>query len=94
MRRVMLRGLKTLAISHAEFIDRFGVTVESVFDTELRDLAAAGLIAREPDRIVLTRKGRAYCTNVFDRFLTEDDRTPPAAGQVQWGLSTLVEEAP
>ena len=93
MRRVMLRGLKTLAISRDEFVERFGVTMESVFDTELRDLALAGLIAWEPVHVVLTRKGRAYCTNVFDRFLTEDDRTPPAEGQVQWGLSALVQEA-
>jgi oxygen-independent coproporphyrinogen-3 oxidase len=93
MRRVMLRGIKTLAISRAEFVERFGVPMESVFDTELRGLAAAGLIRWEADRVALTRKGRAYCTNVFDRFLTEDDRTPPAEGQVQWGLSALVEEA-
>jgi oxygen-independent coproporphyrinogen-3 oxidase len=92
MRRVMLRGLKTLVISRAEFAERFGVPIEAVFDAELRDLAAAGLIAFEPDRIALTRKGRAYCTNVFDRFLTEDDRTQPAQGQVQWGLSALVEQ--
>lgn len=93
MRRVMLRGLKTLALSRAEFFERFGVAMESVFEAELRDLAAAGLIAWEPDRVVLTRKGRAYCTNLFDRFLTEDDRAPPGEGQVQWGVSGLMQEA-
>jgi oxygen-independent coproporphyrinogen-3 oxidase len=93
MRRVMLRGLKTLALSRSEFIERFGVAMEAVFDSELRDLAAAGLIAWEPDRVVLTRKGRAYCTNLFDRFLTEDDRTPLSEGEVQWGVSGLLQEA-
>ena len=93
MRRVMLRGCKTLAIHRAEFVERFGVTMESVFDAELRDLTAAGLIVWEPDRIALTRKGRAYCTNVYDRFLAEGDRTPPAKGQVRWAVSGLVQEA-
>lgn len=88
MRRVMLRSFKTLQISGAEFFDRFGVAMESVFAQELHDLASTGLIERAPDHVALTRKGRAYSPNVFDRFLTEEDRKPATTGkQVRWGVS-------
>ena len=52
-----------------------------------------GLLVDEPDRVRLTRRGRTYGTNVYERFYTEDDIRPPAEGEVQFGISQLVSAA-
>ena len=90
MRRVMIRGLKMCQVSKPDFEARFGIGMEKVFSDEIRQLVELGLLVDEPDRIVLTPKGRAYGTNVYETFYTEDDLRPPVRGEVQFGISTLV----
>jgi len=90
MRRVMIRGLKMCEVSKHEFRDRFGVEMEQIFARELRHLMDTGMLVDEPDRVALTPTGRAYGTNVYETFYTEDDLRPPVPGEVQFGISTLV----
>jgi oxygen-independent coproporphyrinogen-3 oxidase len=90
MRRVMIRGLKMCEVSKAEFVERFGVAMHSVFAEEIASLIAAGLLTDEDDRIALTDKGRIYGTNVYERFYTVDDLRPPASGEIQYGISHLL----
>jgi oxygen-independent coproporphyrinogen-3 oxidase len=90
MRRVMIRGLKMCEVGKQEFEDRFGLPMEEVFPLEIEGLVEKGLAVNEPDRVVLTKKGRTYGTNVYEHFYTQDDLRPPAAGEVQFGISTLI----
>jgi oxygen-independent coproporphyrinogen-3 oxidase len=77
-------------VSKLEFLERFGVEMESVFSDEIDSLVAADLLANEFDRVYLTHKGRVYGTNVYERFYTEEDVSPPAPGEIQFGISQLV----
>lgn len=90
MRRVMIRGLKACEVSKHEFLQRFGVEMESVFGDILARLVGDGLVANEASRVCLTRKGRTYGTNVYEYFYTEEDKQPAAPGEVQFGISHLV----
>jgi len=90
MRRVMIRGLKMCEVSKQDYRDRFGIDMERVFAREIGQLVDSGMMADEPGRVALTAKGRAYGTNVYETFYTEDDLRPPVTGEVQFGISTLV----
>jgi oxygen-independent coproporphyrinogen-3 oxidase len=90
MRRVMIRGLKMCEVSKSDFRERFGIEMEQVFSREIGRLIDLKMLVNEPDRVALTPKGRAYGTNVYETFYTEDDLRPPAAGEVQFGISTLI----
>jgi oxygen-independent coproporphyrinogen-3 oxidase len=92
MRRVMIRGLKMTEVGKEDFRDRFGTPMESAFGEQIRSLVADGLMLDEPDRVVLTKKGRAYGTNVYERFYTDDDLRPTKSGEVQFGISQLLAE--
>jgi oxygen-independent coproporphyrinogen-3 oxidase len=89
MRRVMIRGLKMCEVSKLEFLERFGVEMEAVFGGEIAALVEDGLLNNEDERVVLTRRGRVYGTNVYERFYTADDLRAPAAGEIQFGISHL-----
>ncbi|HWN43546.1 MAG TPA: radical SAM family heme chaperone HemW [Thermoanaerobaculia bacterium] len=93
MRRVMIRGLKMCEVSKLEFLERFGVEMESVFRAEIDSLAEDGLVVNAEDRVYLTHKGRVYGTNVYERFYTQDDVRPPMPGEIQFGISHLVATA-
>ena len=90
MRRVMIRGLKMCEVSKEDFLDRFGVPMEQVFSNQIKGLVDDGMAVNEEDRVVLTKKGRTYGTNVYERFYTEEDLRAPAQGEVQFGISMLV----
>lgn len=90
MRRVMIRGLKMCEVAKQDFVDRFGVQMKEVFGGQIEGLVSDGLAEDETDRVVLTRKGRTYGTNVYERFYTQDDLRPPTSGEVQFGISTLI----
>jgi oxygen-independent coproporphyrinogen-3 oxidase len=90
MRRVMIRGLKMTDVGKADFYSRFGVEMEMVFAQEIAELAADGLLLNEPDRVVLTKKGRTYGTNVYEKFYTNDDVRPPRSDEVEFGISQLI----
>jgi oxygen-independent coproporphyrinogen-3 oxidase len=90
MRRVMIRGLKMCEVSKPEFMKRFGVPMESVFGREIAELRARGLIEDTADHISLTREGQVFSSNAWESFFTQDDVRPPAANEVQFGLSELI----
>lgn len=93
MRRVMIRGLKACEVSKHEFLQRFGVEMESVFGETIGTLVADGLLANEESRVCLTRKGRTFGTNVYEYFYTQEDKQPAAQNEVQFGISHLVMSA-
>jgi oxygen-independent coproporphyrinogen III oxidase len=92
MRRVMIRGLKMTEVDKADFLSRFGVEMEDAFGPEIEGLVADGFMRNEPHRVVLTKRGRIYGTNVYERFYTDDDLRPPATNEVQFGISQLIAE--
>jgi coproporphyrinogen III oxidase-like Fe-S oxidoreductase len=55
----------------ARFRAEFGAGPEAWFDAPLRELVAAGLLAREPvtGMIALTARGRLLSDSVFERFV-------------------------
>jgi oxygen-independent coproporphyrinogen-3 oxidase len=90
MRRVMIRGLKMTDVNKADFYARFGVEMEVVFSQEIAELVAEGMLLNEPERIVLTKMGRTYGTNVYEKFYTNDDVRPPRSDEVEFGISQLI----
>ena len=90
MRRVMIRGLKMCEVAKQDFLERFGVAMEERFGPQIESLVNDGLADNEAERVILTKKGRTYGTNVYERFYTDDDLSPPSEGEVQFGISTLV----
>lgn len=90
MRRVVIRGLKMCEVSRSDFRQRFGVDIDVVFGIELAELTGDGMLVDVGDDIVLTRQGQLFSTNVYERFYAEEDLTPPAPGEVQFGISQLV----
>lgn len=71
MGEAMMLGLRLVqeGMPAARFREQFGVEIEDVFTTELRDLAGRGLIERLPDRVRLTLHGRLLGNQVFAAFL-------------------------
>jgi oxygen-independent coproporphyrinogen-3 oxidase len=90
MRRVMIRGLKMCEVSKDDFLERFGVPMERVFGAQIQSLVDDGMALNEPERIALTKKGRTYGTNVYEKFYTDEDLRPPSQDEVQFGISMLV----
>lgn len=90
MRRVVIRGLKMCEVSRGDFRARFGVDIDLVFGVELAGLTREGMLVDVGDDIVLTRQGQLHSTNVYERFYTAEDLSPPAPGEVQFGISQLV----
>jgi oxygen-independent coproporphyrinogen-3 oxidase len=89
MRRVMIRGLKMCQVSMSEFLERFGVSMETVFGTELKELTELGLLERSDDLYTLTREGQILSTNVYERFYVDEDLAPAQPGEVKFGISEL-----
>ncbi len=92
MRRVMIRGLKMCEVLKGEFLERFGVPMDTVFGKEIDQLVRDGLLRNDPDRIELTREGQIYSTNVYETFYTEEDLRDPdeSKGELQFGISDLI----
>ncbi|MBO4160120.1 MULTISPECIES: coproporphyrinogen-III oxidase family protein [Micromonospora] len=91
MRRVMIRGLKMCEVSQTEFLQRFGVPMESVFGSELQELVDKDWLRLEGDRYELTRAGQLYSTNVYEMFYTREDLSPADGDEVRFGISELME---
>jgi oxygen-independent coproporphyrinogen III oxidase len=90
MRRFVIRGLKMCSVSRTDFSARFGVDIDVVFGVQLSELFERGMLVGLDADIVLTRAGQLYSTNVYEMFYAQDDLTPPAPGQVRFGISELV----
>jgi oxygen-independent coproporphyrinogen-3 oxidase len=67
---VMMLGLRlNEGVSEAEFVRRFGVTLESVFGKEVKPLTALGLLEERRGYIRLTERGRLLGNEAFAEFV-------------------------
>lgn len=72
MGELMMLGLRlNEGVSRAEFLRRFGVAVEQVYERELAQFLEMGLLETEGDVIRLTPRGRLLGNEVFARFIPE-----------------------
>lgn len=70
MEEEMFLGLrKTEGVSIPHFYEKFGRAMEEVYGAILEKELATGNLAKEQDRIKLTRKGRFVGNEVFEQFL-------------------------
>jgi oxygen-independent coproporphyrinogen-3 oxidase len=66
----MMLGLRlNQGISKAEFLRRFGIEIESVYDEELQSLYGFGLLEQADGWIRLTPRGRLLGNEVFEKFI-------------------------
>jgi len=72
MGEFMLTGLRRTreGVSADTFRERFGQEMEAVFGTEIEDLIQLGLLAKQAERLVLTRRGRLLGNQAFARFVS------------------------
>ncbi len=70
MQEFMMLGLRlNSGISRTEFLRRFGLPVESVFQTELDSLHASGLLESVGEWVLLTTRGRLLGNEAFAMFV-------------------------
>ena len=72
MEEFMILGLRMMCgVSRAEFQNRFGRQIETVYGSALTKLEKQGLLLREGDRIALTERGIDVSNQVFVEFVPE-----------------------
>lgn len=70
MEEEMFLGLRKIqGISRDHFADRYGQTLESVYETEINGLVEEGLLQENKGFISLTDKGMILGNTVFERFI-------------------------
>ena len=70
MSETMMLGMRlSEGVSNADFRNRFGEGLMSVYGSEIDDLVSTGLIEHTDDRIRLTRRGRLLGNSVFEQFI-------------------------
>lgn len=70
MEEEMFLGLRKIqGISRDHFADRYGRTLESVYETEINGLVEEGLLQENKGFISLTDKGMILGNTVFERFI-------------------------
>lgn len=73
MEEFMILGLRRMCgISKAEFKERFGCAIETVYGPAIRKLEAQGLLKEQGDTIALTELGIDVSNQVFIEFIPED----------------------
>jgi oxygen-independent coproporphyrinogen III oxidase len=75
MAETMMLGLRLTreGVSETGFQQRFGVALDAIYPSALREMADVGLLTREAGRVCLTPRGRLLGNRVFVRFLPEQD---------------------
>lgn len=68
----MALGLRRLAVSKAQFQERFGAPPESFFGAVIDDLIERGLLTDDDDEIRLTELGTVFAYNVAKEFISEE----------------------
>ncbi len=70
MEEFMFLGLRMInGVSRKEFLIRFGVSMEEVYEAALRKMVEQGLLKIEGDRVFLTYKGLDVANYVMAEFL-------------------------
>ena len=66
----MFMGLRmNEGVSEREFLNRFGISLDSVYSEEIKELVSKGLLVRANDRISLTKRGVDISNSVFEKFI-------------------------
>lgn len=74
MGETMMLGLRLLeGVRWDEFAERFGVSLHTVYEQEINELAAQGLLETDARGIRLTPRGRLLGNVAFAAFLKTDD---------------------
>lgn len=70
MEEFMFLGLRKIqGVSEAEFLDQFGVSMESIYENVLKEMVQKALIERENGWVRLTEKGIDVSNYVMSEFL-------------------------
>ncbi len=71
MQEMMMVGLRLVesGVERADFLGRFGASVDEIFGREIHDLVAKGLLEDGGECIRLTRRGRLLGNLVFMQFV-------------------------
>ncbi len=81
--RMVMFGLKFLAVKRTDFEKEFGVPFEHFFESQLSELSSKGLLVVDDDAVSLTELGILYVNNVCKEFFTEENRKRPQWIQYQ-----------
>jgi len=75
MAETVILGLRLVGegMEFKRFEERFGCSLSSVYEAELTELRALGLIEMDSERVRLTRPGRLLGNEVFVRFLPDSN---------------------
>ncbi len=68
MRKYMIWGLHSVAVSKDVFRELFGVELADVFSEQIESLLRKGLIESDDSTIRLTDVGKVWCTNIAEEF--------------------------
>jgi len=70
MEEFMFLGLRRMkGVSEKKFCRQFGITMQDIYGSVLEKLQKQGLIKREKDRVMLTKRGIDVSNIVFSEFL-------------------------
>lgn len=73
MEEFMFLGLRKMCgVSTEVFAQKFGIGIETVYETVIRDLKEKGLLVQEQERLYLTERGIDISNYVFVQFLLEE----------------------
>ena len=72
MEEFMFLGLRKMqGISEIEFAENFGQSIEECYGVQLKQLLAEGLLQRQGEQLMLTKRGIDVSNYVFAEFLAE-----------------------
>lgn len=70
MEEFMFLGLRmTAGISRKDFADRFNISIDDVYVSQIQKLIGEGLIISDNDNLHLSKKGIDVSNYVFEEFL-------------------------
>ncbi len=69
----MFLGLRRMAgVSKHQFADKFGLSMDQLYRSSIKELVHRGWLMEEEDKVALTEEGKILANEVFERFLLED----------------------
>ena len=84
MSRFMVLGMKYLTVDKMSFRNIFGEELDTVFAKTLCKLEEWGLISNSMEKVVATRRGKLYMTNLCKAFFTDESKMQPQPRAPVW----------
>jgi len=72
LRRSFILPLKNMKVSKRHYQERTGVTVESIFNSEITWLKGFGMIDEDDQHVWLTQRGRFFADEISTQFFNRD----------------------